>query len=417
MKLTHIFFYLSLLFLPTQLGKHFFPDYSFIRGIRVDYLSPVIYITDLLVITFISSAFLSGRIRFRNRTLVAFSAWCVFLLFANIAVSVDIPVALIKSVKITEMVLFGCVITVVKPDRRKSLIFLSLAVIFSSMLAVWQYVLQHTVGGIFWYVGERTFSASTPGIALAEVWGQSILRPYATFPHPNVLGGFLTLTVLEIALYLKTERKKINGIETVVFFFAFLIGMIGLALSFSRAAWLVFAFGAGMITYRRQVNSFLENKNAVLIVLYACILLSIAAPLIFRIPIRSLLERSDLMKAAVETTLSHPVWGAGLNNSIIRAYQPVKEMENLYFLQPVHNVFMLVMSETGMAGFSLLIFSLAFIVVKKVKNLDVFTLGFILLFFLALSDHYLFTLQQGLLLLTVTLSFLFLPREKRKNTV
>src|ERR1035437_10261792 len=49
-NLSAIFFYLLVLFLPTQLGKHFWPNFSYVYGIRIDYLSPTLYFTDLLVI-------------------------------------------------------------------------------------------------------------------------------------------------------------------------------------------------------------------------------------------------------------------------------------------------------------------------------------------------------------------------------
>ena len=36
-----------LLLIPTQLGKLFWPDWSYVLGIRVDYLSPTLYLVDL----------------------------------------------------------------------------------------------------------------------------------------------------------------------------------------------------------------------------------------------------------------------------------------------------------------------------------------------------------------------------------
>src|SRR6266516_3919214 len=38
-----------LLFLPTQCGKHFWPDYAIVLGLRIDYLSPTFYFTDFLI--------------------------------------------------------------------------------------------------------------------------------------------------------------------------------------------------------------------------------------------------------------------------------------------------------------------------------------------------------------------------------
>src|SRR6266704_691714 len=46
----NLLFSLLILFLPTQFGKHFWPSFSIIQGIRVDYLSPTLYFTDILII-------------------------------------------------------------------------------------------------------------------------------------------------------------------------------------------------------------------------------------------------------------------------------------------------------------------------------------------------------------------------------
>src|SRR3989344_696217 len=48
-RVEYILFYLIILFLPTQLGKHFWPDFSIVSGIRVDYLSPTVYFTDVFI--------------------------------------------------------------------------------------------------------------------------------------------------------------------------------------------------------------------------------------------------------------------------------------------------------------------------------------------------------------------------------
>jgi hypothetical protein len=38
-----------LLLLPTQLGLHFWPQWASVFGMRVDYLSPTIYLTDIII--------------------------------------------------------------------------------------------------------------------------------------------------------------------------------------------------------------------------------------------------------------------------------------------------------------------------------------------------------------------------------
>ena len=49
-KIENVLLFLTLLFLPTQLGRHFWPDFSYIYSLKIDYLSPTLYFWDILVI-------------------------------------------------------------------------------------------------------------------------------------------------------------------------------------------------------------------------------------------------------------------------------------------------------------------------------------------------------------------------------
>src|SRR5689334_11072958 len=44
-----LLFYTLIILLPTQLGLHLWPDWALVLGRRVDYLSPTLFITDILV--------------------------------------------------------------------------------------------------------------------------------------------------------------------------------------------------------------------------------------------------------------------------------------------------------------------------------------------------------------------------------
>ena len=54
-KLRNILLFLFLLLIPTQLGRHFWPEWSYVLGIRVDYLSPVLYLVDIIWILLLIS--------------------------------------------------------------------------------------------------------------------------------------------------------------------------------------------------------------------------------------------------------------------------------------------------------------------------------------------------------------------------
>ena len=49
-KVYHLLFQIFIFLLPTQLAYHFWPNWALVYGIRVDYLAPAVYLTDILVI-------------------------------------------------------------------------------------------------------------------------------------------------------------------------------------------------------------------------------------------------------------------------------------------------------------------------------------------------------------------------------
>ena len=106
----------------------------------------------------------------------------------------------------------------------------------SSFLAWGQVFKGGSLGGIFWWLGERSFNLATPGITLAQVGDHLLLRPYATFSHPNSLAGFLLVSLL--LLWGARESFKNKG------FFKLALLFLGLTLflTFSFAAYL----GAGL---------------------------------------------------------------------------------------------------------------------------------------------------------------------------
>jgi O-antigen ligase len=102
--------------------------------------------------------------------------------------------------------------------------------------------------------------------------------------------------------------------------------------------------------------------------------------------------------------IAHPFLGVGVNNFFINETWLSPSLP----LQPIHNIFLLVLSQTGIIG--LLAFGyLLFRTIKHVaqmsfesqfrKNIRIFSLLALCVFlFIGLVDHYFFTLQQGQLL-------------------
>ena len=53
MKFSCRFLLLLIFLLPFQLGRHFWPEVSFVYGLKIDYLSPIIFLTDLVLLSFL----------------------------------------------------------------------------------------------------------------------------------------------------------------------------------------------------------------------------------------------------------------------------------------------------------------------------------------------------------------------------
>jgi hypothetical protein len=109
-----ILFYFLLALLPTQLGLHFWPQWAMVLGRRIDYLSPTIHITDVLIVLILLFWFIELfprityhvlSIVYRRRALGIFT----FLIFIciNIFISSSRPVAIYSWLKVLEFMLLG----------------------------------------------------------------------------------------------------------------------------------------------------------------------------------------------------------------------------------------------------------------------------------------------------------------------
>ena len=362
-------FFLSLTLLPTQLGFHFWPQWSIVLGRRVDYLSPTIFLTDILIVCMLASWIFQTRIKFSVSKLIPFFLFA----FANIFFAASKPVAIYKWIKVLEFVGLGWYIIKTKPKINAIINPLSIGVLYSSLIAIAQFFLQHSIG--LWILGERTFAADTPGIARFS-WGREFLRPYATFSHPNVLGGFLAASLLFI--FFKLRSSTFKNITLI-------LGIAALFLSFSRSAWIAALVGFGIM------------KRKFLIPLLIIILILFFK---FNVQEESVVIRQQLNTSAISMWKTSPIFGVGLGNFLVELPKFLVSRE-VYFLQPVHNIYLLILAETGIVGLGAWMWIIS-VFIKK-KKLFIIRYSLFLILLLGFVDHYPITLQQGQLLLTILL--------------
>ena len=255
-KLNKIIFYLALLFLPTQLGKHFWPSFSYISGIRVDYLSPTIYLTDILIFllfaTWLIPIFKNRKEISKIKNKIANIKWIflvVFLAF-GIIFSKSPLTGFYGLLKLLEFVFFGFYVSQTQLRLQTITTIFAIGVLGESILAIAQFFHHGSLNGLFYFFGERTFIGETPGIANAVLQGELVLRPYGTFPHPNVLAGYLTIA---LAMVISNFQFPISNYRKIFYGGAIIVGTIALFLTMGRVTIVVWLLVIGYWLLKRSL--------------------------------------------------------------------------------------------------------------------------------------------------------------------
>ena len=256
--------------------------------------------------------------------------------------------------------------------------------------------------------------------------GQAVLRAYGTLPHPNILGGFTLICLAgPIALFLTrtlraewSEDGSPEGVRTkskrflATNLFALLLLALGsslLALTFSRSAWIAIAIFLLILIYKSKIFS---RKKAAIVFFTA-----ITAFVLTLIPLHdlfisrttaptttteefSLTGRLWLTEQSIALIKEHPFLGVGAGSFIIQLADRAGEIN---FVEPVHNMPLLVTSELGIFGLALFVAIVVSIGKSFFQNINPKTIiiGALLAGLAAISifDHYLWTLAPGRLML------------------
>lgn len=415
-SLSKFFFYLLILFLPTQFGKHFWPQSSFVQGLRLDYLSPTIYLTDIFIILIIlfSVKKIINYIKEQSKINIFIISLFFLSIILGALTSKNPQAGAYGLLKILEYFILGAYTVLIFKDLNKKIFIqlIGIGLVFESLLAFLQIINNGSLNGFLYFLGERYFNSQTPGIANASISGQLFLRPYATFSHPNVLAGYLIIAMLFVL-------KFKNNISRKFLYPIILIGSSALVLTMSRVAilfWIIYLFFLFCISLREKYKKRSSNKkNTIAILLIAVLFLTIVnfTKSIFIQRFlqtsffeESVVQREYLIYQSEKMFIKNPVLGVGINN-----YYNNLEISNAktLLIQPVHNIFLLTLSETGLVGLAylLLIFYKG---LKKIKLKAINKSSIVLIFsiiFLGMFDHYFLTLQQGQIMILLIFSQAF----------
>lgn len=418
-----ILFFLVLILLPTNLAKHFEVDFSLVSGVEVDYLIPTFYLTDLLLVLLFllwGLAILKGRgglagVRapFGRNVLYLL---LLFLIFSTPTIAtVNKWAAWISWLKLAEGVLLVAYIQSrmdFSRDFSALLLASSAGIFYESLLALLQWVNQRTIFGFF-FLGEPVYTAASLGIARISFAGREFVRSYGTLPHPNVLGGYLSLFLPWVLAGIFWVAGSL--VRRLYLTLVFSLGLVALFLSFSRTAWIAGTGGivSVLLTYLLlNSRSKMKPRRGVIFALAFLLLGILLGGLCYLardLPqTLSWLLRFELLKISLRMFLANILFGVGLNNFVVRLGEFGELPLTYQFLQPVHNIFFLIGSELGIFGLVIFI-GLLFYVFKGVlsqrKKLEAIYVLIALsqLVFLGTFDHYFITLQQGRLMFFLVL--------------
>ncbi len=274
-----------------------------------------------------------------------------------------------------------------------------------SVLATLQFFFQ-SVFGSKWLGMAAQSASSISGESVIETQFGRFLRAYGTLPHPNILGGFLALSALfSLYLFLHSHKRSNEVLSLGIF----ILNILGVALTFSRSAYIALVFG--LVLY--FASTFLEGKKlnkvsyaALLYVISAIIFSMIYQEIAYtrmnntnRLERKSALARQELFNESLHLISQSPLTGVGAGNFTYAVFQKVNPKKNYWEYQPVHSIYLLILSETGI--FSLIIFLvlLSAVIARIWFEKNFFALSLICMpLIIGFFDHYFFTLYFGTIL-------------------
>lgn len=354
----------------------------FVNNVLVNYLIPYLSILDLFSFVLVFSYFYEER-KFILKTS---HIWILLLLILSLLFNPTI-FGLLGLIRISLYLIASIYVVLYIEQKNLKTIFITLGIstLLQLLLSIYQ-VYTKSMLGVSW-LGESQVVSGSIGSSFLNLGGQQILRAYGTFPHPNVLALFLLVVIFLSLLYFEKEKKKLVLL-------LILLAHCNLFLTFSRLSIFI-----GILLSSTLLINYLKN-----IKLFSFLLFERFASIFSGTDI-SVNERLILTKTSIEMILRNPNgigWGMyikGLEEFKLRT------SSGILLLQPVHNIFQLLMVEHGVL---LGLFLSATLVVSwfnrfKALSMWIGIAGFISILTLSSFDHYFLTLPQGILILLLSI--------------
>lgn len=299
--------------------------------------------------------------------------------------------------------------------------------VFQSVVAIGQFLKQSDLG-LRWF-GESMLGPNLSGVAsFFNAAGEKIIRAYGTTPHPNILAAYLFLSIFTLYflwLYAKPKLFDISNNSSLIYqtknslLFALcsLLLLFAFFFTFSRTIIFLWAAGftamAGLIWLKKDFRKIfwsnqMSRRRLAEILVVTVIAIGIFAIVYWpevssRLKISAGDEAVQLRifygKESLKSGLN--LFGLGVGN-FVNWFMKINPNLPRHLYQPVHNIYLLIYSETGLLGLVSFVLFIVFLIRDFIRRTQIKTLlnySFLLIFtsFLIIGffDHFLWTLQQG----------------------
>ncbi len=309
---------------------------------------------------------------------------------------------------------------------REILIVIITSGIFQAAIAIAQYFKQGSLG--LKLLGESPLSVNATGVAVFIANGVKYLRAYGTTPHPNVLAAWLFLVIFSFYNYYFYFYPRDKSSWGKFLLICQPVLLVGLFFTFSRTIIGLWALGAAIrvsLLFKKSFRGFLIATKQYTITIVAITLVTgilftaffwpqVKSRVLVSMDEEAVTQRIFYNKIAGSVTAANPILGVGIGQSVPQLMIKLKHWPaNIY--QPVHNIYLLIASETGFIGLALFLLFLFFTFygfIKRTKLHKAYQYSFLILAssFLAMGlfDHFLWTLQQGSLIFWMILALISL---------
>ncbi|MFH1867009.1 MAG: O-antigen ligase family protein [Patescibacteria group bacterium] len=345
------------------------------------------------------------------------------LSFFSIYWSGDKVLALVWSLRLLEAGLMWLLVLAIKPKLKFIFTSLMAAGVIQALWAAWQFLTQSTFANKWLGVAIHPLTQGGTSVVLAD--GERWLRAYAGQVHPNVLGGLLVITCLAtVWLYFnrhreeggKTDRRGdlwglfpacrqagADARNDNYLLLLYIVQLAGLFFTFSRGAWLALFLTLGLWWFKnREQKKYLSRAGIFSIIIFIILGTIYWQPTVGRILGGSRLEQQSIEQRAgsvgESASLLETSWwrGTGIGNYTV-GLQQFDPSNPGYRYQPVHNIFLLILTELGIIG--LLLFLWIWLTALLRKPFAIYHLLLAAVFVTAMFDHYWWTVPSMFLLL------------------